>query len=144
MFVEGDLDGGIEPLFLDGFEQISERLGCFRPFQRRAVGFARQINDGQVESLTDNSRSVDAVHFSLKANIHEHEIGMCRGHDCQRFLTRMRYRGHFVAKIFQPLLNVFGEEAFVLHHNDACLVHMPHSIATPCGKTSRTASLIFS
>src|SRR5207244_538926 len=131
----GDLDGGIEALLLNRFEQVAQRLGLLRPLQRRVVGLAREINHRQAEALAEDSGRFDSVHLSFEPDVHEHQIRLRRGRLSQRFFSRESQRGSLVSEVFQPFLNVFGEEAFVLHHQDASLVHTPRCLASVCGET---------
>ena len=123
VFVEGDLDGGVEALFLDRLEQIAQRFGGFDSLQRRGASPARKINHRHVEALPEDSRGFDAVHRSFEPDVHQHQVRPGRRRQGQGLFSGESDDRNFVAEAPQPFLNILGEEAFVLHHKDACLVH---------------------
>src|SRR5439155_100199 len=138
----GDVPGNVSDwrgAVVDGFEQVAKRLGCLGPLQRRVVSLAREINHRQTEAFAENPRGFDAVHLSFEPDIHEHQVRPRQGRSGQRFFSRVSNGGGLVAESSQSLLNVFGEEALVLHHKDACLFHTPRCLAPVMWRTGRTS-----
>ena len=76
VLVERHLDGGVQPPFIVGFEDIPVGFGNFCPLEQGVSAYAVRKMTGMPYRCMDLSRCFDAVHGTGKVDIHEHEIGM--------------------------------------------------------------------
>ncbi len=126
--VKGHLDRRLQFAFVEGLEEIAERLGHLGPGQGRFVGIGRQVDDGDFIGFPNPFGGDDPVDFPLEHDIHQNEIGVAFPQRHERFFTGGEDVHDFIAQPAKHILDVLGHQAFVLHDQDFDLRHRASSI----------------
>jgi hypothetical protein len=123
MFVERHLDTGLEAALFEWLDEEAEGTGGFGALKGRFIGVRREVEDRHIHLGGDHRGGLHAIHGAAQLDVHEDQVrsilqsgldGQLAGADCS---------GHMVAEPAKHRLQVFGDDAFVLHDEDLGFVH---------------------
>ncbi len=118
VLVERHLDGREQLPLLEGLQHVAERLGDLGALQRVRVGVGGQVDDGDVVAAADLRGSLDAVHFAVQEDVHEHQVRTPPAGLLDRLFPGGRRVGHLVTEVPQPAHQVHCDDVLVLDHQD--------------------------
>ena len=132
MFVQGDLDTGVQRRFLKRLGDVAERPGIFGPRHGGTVGVGRQIDHRDVEALAQYQGRRRAIHFSLNADVHQSDVGTVRFGLRDGIGSAGDRRGYAISQFGQGVAKIFGRDPLIFNNQNACrhVVFRPHSFRT--------------
>ena len=102
------LDDGAQVPLMERFENVAERIALLGAFEHRFVGRVRQKDHRKVETVVDELRGGDAIHFPLESNVHEYQIGAQLPGQSHTFLSQRSVRQRLVTQLGQLLMEITG------------------------------------
>jgi len=98
--------------------KLREPRAARKPGQGRLMGVRREVHDGASPSPADFARGLDAVGFSSKLDVHQHQIRL-RGLDLSQGEGRPVRRAHdFVSQTPEYARNMARDERLILDDQD--------------------------
>jgi hypothetical protein len=120
--VQGPLQGGLAI----GFAKEGGGLGRLGACQRRLVDIGTHKDDPNVQMRAYESRRLDAIHLTLEADIHQHQIRPIRQRLLDSLGTASDLSDHCIAQASESQFEVSRDEAFIFHNeNMRATFHRP-------------------
>ncbi|MCG3118194.1 MAG: hypothetical protein ALAOOOJD_00357 [bacterium] len=114
MLVERHVDGDVQLSFLERFENIAKRFGNLGALQRPVIRVSGEINNRNVIQGQNFLRRLHTVLIALEHDVHQHQIRPGFAGFLHGLFTGCDGAGNDVAEALQGIVNIFGNDIFIL------------------------------
>ncbi len=117
------MDGVAKSVPIEGFDQITRRLGSLGTCNGRFVGVCGEKRDRRLRAIADDLRRVYPVSVALQTDVHQHQIGTGLGGLGNGLIGELRRADPLEPKSGQGLLDVSGHDGLVFDDENSLLRH---------------------